>query len=223
MLIDGVLFHDVTRSCNTASHIECLFVQGASYVTIRNSKFRNCDVMDMFFHSINGATPPDNVVIENNWFDDPGGNSIMFRSDSGQVLTNCTLRYNSFLSAFFAEGPGTWTNFNVVGNISPMNPWGCVGGLNYSHNVFSNTTCGASDKQAAPGFVNAGAFDLHLAAGSAAVNAGDPATTGRGHRRPVVPDGRHARRGRRRRGLDRFRSGFAGALKPGEPSASACS
>jgi hypothetical protein len=124
---------------------------------------------------IDGVTPPDNVVIENNWFDDPGGNSIMFRSDTGQVLTNYTLRYNAFLSALFAEVPGTWTNFNVVGNISPMNPWGCDAGLNYSHNVFSNTTCGATDKQAAPGFVNAGAFDLHLATGSAAVNAGDPA------------------------------------------------
>jgi hypothetical protein len=175
VLIDGVLFHDITRACNTSSHIECLFVQGASYVTIRNSKFRDCDVMDMFFHSINGATPPDNVVIENNWFDDPGGYSIMFRSDTGQVLTNYTLRYNSFLSSFFAEGPGTWTNFDVVGNISPMNPWACVTGITYSHNVFSNTTCGPSDLQAAPGFVNPGGFDLHLAPGSAAIDTGDPA------------------------------------------------
>jgi hypothetical protein len=43
--------------------------------------------------------------------------------------------------------------------------------------VLGNTTCGATDKQASPGFVNAGAFDLHLATGSAVVNAGDPPST----------------------------------------------
>lgn len=77
VLIDGVLFHDITRTCNAASHMECLFVQGASYVTIRNSQLRNCDGMDMSFHSINSATPPDNVLIENNWFDHLGGTSII--------------------------------------------------------------------------------------------------------------------------------------------------
>jgi hypothetical protein len=89
-------------------------------------------------------TPPDNVVIENNWFDDTGGNSIMFRSDTCQVLTDYTLRYNSFLSAFFAEGPGTWKNFNVVGNISPMNPWGALPAST------TRTTCWATRPAAPP-------------------------------------------------------------------------
>ena len=46
ILIDGVLFHDWTRSSSTV-HTECLQIAGGNGVTIRNSTFRNCAVFDL--------------------------------------------------------------------------------------------------------------------------------------------------------------------------------
>jgi hypothetical protein len=47
--------------------------------------------------------------------------------------------------------------------------------INWRHNVLQGGVCGAGDKNAAAGFVDMNS-NLHLAAGSAAINAGDPAS-----------------------------------------------
>ena len=59
ILIAGVKFHDITRSCApSGSHVECLFVQETTGITIQDSSFTNCDIMDIFFHRIGVTGDP---------------------------------------------------------------------------------------------------------------------------------------------------------------------
>ena len=50
-VIDNVRFHDVVMTSTGEAegiHMECLYSQ-ASNITIKNSRFENCAVMDLFF------------------------------------------------------------------------------------------------------------------------------------------------------------------------------
>src|SRR4029077_15375347 len=72
---------------------------------------------------------------------------------------------------------GGCANVTYTGNLSPLvNAGQCVSAVTYRHNVWTNGSggqSGSSDKSvASAGYVNAGARDLHLTAGSAAVDAG---------------------------------------------------
>jgi hypothetical protein len=121
ILIDGVHFHDITRTCAPAgSHVECLFVQESSYVTVQNSSFTNCSVMDMFFHAIGGGADPDHVVLQNNTFaaTSDGYDAIIFRADSGETLNDYLVKGNTFGQSIYVENaPGsTVTNFRVCSN-----------------------------------------------------------------------------------------------------------
>jgi hypothetical protein len=62
----------------------------------------------------------------------------------------------------------------VVGNLGVQDDCG-NGGIAFSHNVWQGTTCGSSDRNVANlGFANPATLDLHLLAGSPAIDAGDP-------------------------------------------------
>ena len=59
----------------------------------------------------------------------------------------------------------------------------------YQYNVTQGVKCGATDSNAAPGFVNAGAMDLHLTSGATAIDfvptsIAGPATDIDGNTRP---------------------------------------
>jgi hypothetical protein len=121
ILIDGVHFHDITRTCAPAgSHVECLFVQESSYVTVQNSSFTNCSVMDMFFHEIGGGGDPDHVTLQNNTFaaTSDGYDAIIFRADSGETLNDYTVKGNTFNQSIYLENASgsTVTNFRVCSN-----------------------------------------------------------------------------------------------------------
>ena len=58
-------------------------------------------------------------------------------------------------------------------NLAPND--GCASGVSYRYNVWSGRACGATDKTAVSlGFLDPASLNLHLAAGAAAINAGDP-------------------------------------------------
>jgi hypothetical protein len=121
VLIDGVRFHDITRACNPTSHVECLFVQELSYLTIQNSTFANCDIMDIFFHAIGGGHDPDHVVLKGNHFGKTGGDGsydIIFRADSGEALDDYLVQGNTFSQPIYVENaPGSSvTSFRVCSN-----------------------------------------------------------------------------------------------------------
>ena len=176
VLIDGVSFHDWTRTSPDV-HIECLQIGAGDGITIRNSTFRNCHVFALAVTQFGLAGPPRNLTIENNFFDrggDGGFYSILF-SGFASSWENVLLRNNSLLQAISIDPGPPKVNFRLVANIAPLQPWECVGGIDYEHNVWENVACGPTDVKAPSGYANPAAFDLHLTAGAAAIDHGDPA------------------------------------------------
>jgi hypothetical protein len=180
ILFDGVYFHDWHSVAG--EHTECLQILGGDTVTIRNSTFKNCGTGngglgatgDLFVGFLGGTGPvTKNILLENNFFY-PSGNAYAIQMSD---LENLDLRYNSIASPiiiFDREGPGT--GMDLIGNI--LGSSACTAENNgipihWAHNVMQGGTCGSTDKNAAPGYIDA-ANNLHLTAGSAAVNAGDP-------------------------------------------------
>jgi hypothetical protein len=171
VLFDGVLFHDWRRS-KPEVHTECLQIGAGDGVVIRNSRFRNCDVMDIHVTHYGPAPETQNVTLENNFFSEAtdGG----FFSIQTGVYRNLLVRHNSFAQAllmFPTNGPNV--GVRVIGNVGPAPT--CVPGVTYRHNVWDGRTCGSTDVDAPSGFVNAAKGDLHLRPGSAAIDRGDPA------------------------------------------------
>ena len=188
VLIDGVLFHDWTRT-SADVHTECLQVAGTTNLTIRNSRFTNCAVFDLSFTEYNGSGKVTNLVLENNFFDvatSGGYYAINFSQMDGGLI-----RFNTSKQGWIVQGtnlrPMTW-----VGNIVPNVPWGCSSSVNYQYNITPGAQCGSTDRDVQPVFVNGGAFDLHLAPGSPGLDfvplgTGGPATDIDGQPRPAGP------------------------------------
>jgi hypothetical protein len=198
--VDGVYFHDFVRKTD-GMHMECLHVYQASYLVVRNSRFYNCAIMDLFIDN-NGGPDLHDVVIENNFFDEPGshGGSLSSGSyslyitpfSSGHSISNILVRNNTSIATMYVDTAtpgGIVSNAQVIGNLGEMAQYQCIApghGVTYSHNVWysdfsTSKACGPTDKvlsggHAAVGFANYGAFDLHLTDSSPAVNAGDPAS-----------------------------------------------
>jgi chitodextrinase len=174
--VDGVLFHDVGRQDAPGAHVECLFLQEAADVVIRNSKFTRCDIMDLYVSPIQGGPTAYDVTVENNWFDQPTGGgyyALDIHPDYGSVPRNFVVRYNSFNGSILLYDGFTYDNVSFVGNVGRIAACGQAG-VEFAFNVWSNLRCGPTDRVAPAGYVDAAGFDLHLAAGSAAIGAGDP-------------------------------------------------
>jgi hypothetical protein len=200
VLFDGVLFHDWTRTakpCDASGlcHVECLQISSGDYITIRNSRFRHCDIFDV--HVDDGVSWgtgfPTHVTVENNFFgrstDGAGGRVYYGLSIYGasQVL----VRNNSWVQPpRFPPAKNPARDFKVVGNIGPYDRFACDGRIRYSHNVWQGARCGRTDRNVrALGFRRPAALDLRLVPGSPGIDAGDdssfPSTDIDGRRRPA--------------------------------------
>jgi hypothetical protein len=195
ILVDRVLFHDIGRQDSPGSHVECLFLQESSGVVIRRSKFTRCDIMDLYVSTVTGGPMPSNVLIENNWFDEPtdgGSYPIDIHPDDGSVPRNFTIRYNSLSGGILIYNEFVYDNVTISSNIGRITY--CPRGVTFSRNFWSNRKCGATDKVARSGYVDPAHFDFHLARGSAAIAGGDasrrPVRDVDGDRRPskIAPD-----------------------------------
>jgi hypothetical protein len=191
ILIDGVAFHDIVQT-DGHTHVECLDISSVDGLIIRNSKFWNCEFEDVLIkhYAPGGALAPTNILIENNWFaatTPTGYHALAFGAADGEGFRNVTVRYNSLLQDISIAG-AFFSNFNVIGNVAPMQPWNCTKGVTFDHNVWSAARCSATDRRAAPRFVDPGHLNLRISARSRAVNAGDrrdfPKTDIFGHKRP---------------------------------------
>ena len=175
ILIDGVLFED-WQAASTAQHTECLQIGGGNGITIRNSTFRQCATatpsqataaIHVSWYGFGPVTK--NVLIENN-FIYASGNSFTIQAND---FDNFDLKYNSIagkIVIFNREGGGTSMDF--IGNNMGYTAGGCTAEnsgvpINWRYNVMSGGTCGATDRNAANGFIDSNT-DLHLAAGAAA-------------------------------------------------------
>lgn len=173
-VFDGVRFHDITRT-NSGVHTECLQVAGTTNMTIRNSKFTNCDVFDLSFTEYNGSGKVTNLLLENNYFA-PATDGGYF-SVNLSALNGGTVRFNSATQAMVIQGANTGTlsivGNNIVGGILDGASGGCAGRSMtaiYQYNVTQGWKCGATDVNAAAGFLNSGTLDLRLLSGSAAID-----------------------------------------------------
>jgi hypothetical protein len=207
ILIDGAHWQNFAR-CSDEDHTECLQVEPADDLTIRNSTFRNCDTMGVNIandlansNSAAGYRAPNNVLIENNFFDESrdftGGPT--FYALNIRECTNCTIRYNSWLQPPRMPNGEIAYNVSFIGNAGEMTQENCgVDGVTFSRNVWFGAQCSRTDKKvdtlAGIGFVDPASLDLHLKPGSPAIDAGDPAsfpvTDIDGDRRPAgaAPD-----------------------------------
>ena len=138
ILIDGVSFDNIGRAECEGCHVECLFIQEAANVVIRNSRFTRCDVMDIFVEGLFG-TQPTNLTLENNWFDEPtsgGYYPVYIRWDPGRVISGYVIRYNSFNGSLHLD-EGTYQNVSIYANVGNMSI--CVPGVEVGA-----TTCGGT-------------------------------------------------------------------------------
>lgn len=177
ILMDGVYMHDFV---NPNTHMECLTIQAANYMTIRNSRFQRCQDFDIFIKPRAPVLTYTDMVIENSWFADPeptGSNAISLSApDGGSTLRNFTFRNNSFNASLIVKPEINYTNVLFVGNIGTSIGTGCnEAGVTVAYNVWSgDPDCGPTDIHAPKGYVNAAGFDYHLVPGAAAINRGSP-------------------------------------------------
>ena len=143
--LDGVLIHDY-RIAFDGDHFECLFVDSATNVVIRNSDFRSCDVFAIAAIIEPGATAT-NWLIENaaTVFWNPAGVGMSNETESddskGGTCSSITIRYN-LISDNIYDGCSPMT---VVGNIQRAAQATCIPGWDY--NVFVNATaCGSHSR-----------------------------------------------------------------------------
>lgn len=168
VLVDGVSFHDISRRNNPENHVECLFIQESNGVTVRRSRFTRCDIMDVFVNAIVDGQIS-NLTLENNFFDQPAGGG--FQAVAVYALAGGLIRNNSFGGSLLLN-PGTYTNFEVIGNAGELSE--CTPGVLFAYNVWANARCAKTDRRANPGFRDPLNFDLHLRPSAAAINRADP-------------------------------------------------
>jgi hypothetical protein len=176
VLLDRVYMHDFTHP-DDSRHMECLTVEAADNLTIRNSRFYHCEDFDILFKHRGAVLASRNILIENNWFDKPwpdGTSAIQFSEpSSGGKYSNVLIRNNSFMGSLTIKPDVSYESFQVIANVGTK-MGSCSNGVTTAYNVWRSGGCGGTDRRADPHFRNPGRFDLHLAAGSPAINRGHP-------------------------------------------------
>jgi hypothetical protein len=170
VLIDGIYAHnlecsghnctdctDGTPACDI--HLECMIVfRGLVGFTVRNSKFHDCELMDIFFQQggcggiVGGegsdgcpqAIDTSDVTIENNWFGQPyNGQGSKVRpgavvlDGSGSTLTDFLIRGNSFENGTGIDwnvdrDATTYSQVRGIGNIDGLSGTGFACNANWS-------------------------------------------------------------------------------------------
>jgi hypothetical protein len=181
--VDGVTFHDFTRT-NPAQHMECLHVYPAQNLTIRNSRFFNCAIMDLFLENYGRGGDLRDITIENNVFDTPGSHAgslskgyyaLAFEGVK-RSITNVRIAYNSMLTGSIPgfDSSSSYAGVVVEANVGALNPRFCVKGVTYAYNVWTEANCGATDATAPSDFADPAHFDFHLRPTAAAIGHGNP-------------------------------------------------
>jgi hypothetical protein len=214
LLFDGDTFENFSR-CTSSDHTECLQVEPADNVTIRNSVFRRCDTIVINFandfagdsKSAAGYGAPNNILIENNFLDEAMDNSggPTYYSLNMRECTNCTIRYNSWLQEPRQPTGEISRNNRYVGNLGPMSQGNCYSnGVSYAYNVWKGAKCGRTDRRVRDlGFLRStpGRFNLHLRRNSPRSTTAANRVPSARHRRPAEAARLESRRRSRRAAL----------------------
>ncbi len=191
IVIDGASFHDFRRSGN-AVHTECLQVLSGSQITIRNSRFWNCDGTGDI-----GITPLSLIVdltLENNFI--AGGGDTGYGVQIGMLLRNFVFRYNTASQPVFFSDTRVTGPYTFVGNYMRGNRSLCQSAASFQSNVVVGAACGSTDVSVPSfRFVDQVNHDLHLAPGSERRGVAPRRPTQAGHRRDERPTRFSLRRG----------------------------
>jgi chitodextrinase len=169
--VSRATFHDYRIQPGSGSHFECMFIVGGRDVTIRRSKFYNCEFFDIFvqyYQDLNfgrlSYNPLAGLTIENNWFAQPyDGNgslrptSLYFSDRWHYGLENVLVRYNTLYGGYVGlcgdsggdctDGgvPINMSNVRSVGNLQSATWAGCEAGVTHRSNVY---VAGSGSRQA---------------------------------------------------------------------------
>ena len=203
-------------------HGECLFITAPDNLVLRNSTFTNCFVMDVAMSTGVDEAAFDHVTIENNVFGHSttgsagaswaGYGFLLGSTAPGAGLPACAQNRdnadavwldawrvvnNTFENGFIAGG-GNGCGVRSVWANNIGTGWPCMDGVTFTGNV--GTACSGTDTRTRPcsqascpfGFADRARGNFHLAAGSPAIGAADPAyatkTDRDGNRRDSHPD-----------------------------------
>jgi chitodextrinase len=175
ILLDGVTVHGF-RGTAGSGPVHCLEVRAVNGLTVRRSRFYNCENAALSFTESGLAGPPANVTIENNVLAaEP--TAISLTGASGERWANFRIRNNSSTGAFVIDPASVpILNLRFVSNIAASFTGCGRGGVSADYNVWgSGDPCGANDVVAPSGFEDTAANDLDLLPGSAAIDLGAPA------------------------------------------------
>jgi hypothetical protein len=174
ILIDGVYFHDAIVSPGSGAHVECLQVWHTDAITIRNSKFWNCEHHSVFLSG--EGDPVSGVTFENNWAGGVRSGYYSLRvaaSGSGEGCSNILYRNNSSTTAISVTCL-TATNVRLVGNLAPLTQGQCDSRYTWSYNVWNGAKCSSTDFDGSLGFVDPANGNLHISPSAPAINRADP-------------------------------------------------
>jgi hypothetical protein len=211
LTVDNVTFHDAVYRTD-GTHMECLYAIGVPGFTIRNSTFRDCAVMDLFFTYGTwwSPLPPSygNVTVENNVFAHPERENnggwhfyslfINFIGPNGpsDPMSNWVIRNNTFESPASITPERGADGTRWVGNLGS---WDCRPGISYRYNV--GDACGTTDKRVEPSsstaeqnaafrWADPADYDFTLSSGSPAINSGTQSDSPTVDRRGLARDSR---------------------------------
>jgi hypothetical protein len=159
LVIDGATFQNFAR-CESTDHVECLQLEPADDVVIRNSTFRRCDTMTLAFandlaygsKSAAGYAAPNNVLVEGNFLD-AAHDSLgwpTYYALSVRECTNCTFKDNVWLQAPRLPTGGVSVHNLFVGNLGPFSQRLCgAAGVSFARNVWAGAKCAPTDREVA--------------------------------------------------------------------------
>jgi hypothetical protein len=160
--IDGATFHDY-RIGNPDDHFECLYLAGGRNITVRNSRFSNCEFYDIYVTRINRGPEGTfaGLLIEGNRLGTPwNGQGVQNRGEAiefspwGTPFEQVVIRRNSFETGLSLNGNNdgsAYRNVLVTGNII-ASVHGCYPTATYTDNVWTGAACGTRDRMAPFGY-----------------------------------------------------------------------
>ena len=139
IVFENVVFHDAVIRTNGV-HMECVWAGVPEGMIVRNSRFENCAIMDIFFTYPDywSPLPPPygNVTLENNWFDYPrsfngstNGYSIYIGKNGVSLSNQTPMSGWRVRNNFFREDPNSNEDYGV-NNDQPVG----------SNNIFCGNT-----------------------------------------------------------------------------------
>lgn len=187
VLLDRVRIHGFVKH-NPGAHVDCIGIDDVTWLTIRRSRFWNCEHFTLIFgKDISSNRAARNVLLENNFFDCCV--SGFYSLGLGDVEGPMRIRFNSFtLGMGWLGGTvrGVVVDSNVIANNSSLN---CSKALWRNNVVANGSACGGL--HARTGFVLP-PLNLHLVRGAPAINRGNrsshPLRDIDGQRRGTRPD-----------------------------------